>query len=75
VRVTTDADFLESEARLVSPSGFEARVKAAIGSPAKRMTAELIATKVRSLADGDLDGVLEDPDQPAKVLVETARLV
>lgn len=75
IRVGTHAGLLESEARLVAPRGFEARVEAATGSPRKPMTSEQVRAKVASLAGAALDGVLDDPDQPGKVLVDAARLV
>jgi 2-methylcitrate dehydratase PrpD len=74
VRITTDAQLLESEARVMGPDGFEARVDAALGSPLRPMTAEQLQTKVASLAGSALDGVLDDPNEPAKVIVEAARL-
>lgn len=74
VRVTTSADLLESEARLVSPSGFEARVEAATGSPRRPMTPKQLRAKVATLAGDALDGMLDDFAQPAKVLADAARL-
>jgi 2-methylcitrate dehydratase PrpD len=74
VRVTTDARLLESEARVKGPDGFEARVDAALGSPLRPMTAEQLQTKVASLAGSALDGVLDDLNEPAKLLVDVARL-
>jgi 2-methylcitrate dehydratase PrpD len=74
VRVTTDARLFESEARFKGRDGFEARVDAALGSPLRPMTAEQLQNKVASLAGSALDGVLDDLNEPAKVLVEAARL-
>jgi 2-methylcitrate dehydratase PrpD len=74
VRVTTDARLLESEARVKGRDGFEARVDAALGSPLRPMTAEQLREKVALLAGSALDGVLDDPNEPAKVLVDAARL-
>ena len=74
IGVATSTDLLESEARLVAASGFEARVEAAMGSPQKPMTPEKLNEKVRSLSGEVLDDVFEDPGQPAKIFVEAARL-
>jgi 2-methylcitrate dehydratase PrpD len=74
VRITTDAQLLESEARLLGPDGFEARVDAAMGSPLRPMSAEQLQTKTASLAGSALEGVLDDPNEPAKLLVDAARL-
>ncbi len=74
VRVTTDARLLESEARLRGKDGFEARVEAALGSPQRPMTAAQLHYKVASLTGGALNGVLDDLNEPAKAVVETARL-
>jgi 2-methylcitrate dehydratase PrpD len=74
VRVTTDARLLESEARLRAQDGFEARVEAALGSPLRPMTAAQLQDKVASLARRALNGILDDPNEPAKAVVEAARL-
>lgn len=75
VTVTADASLIESEAILRTPDGFEARVEAALGSPQRPMTPEQLAEKVGSLAGSALTGVLDDPNEPAKVLLEAARLI
>jgi hypothetical protein len=74
VSVTTDPHLLESEARLTTADGFEARVEAALGSPARPMTAGQLTAKVHDLAGDALAGVLDDADEPARLLLDAARL-
>src|SRR5205814_1764809 len=51
-----------------------ARVRAALGSPERPMSAEALAGKVHALAGDALDGVLDDPDRPAATLLGAAGL-
>lgn len=75
VTVTTDPGLLESEARIATPDGFQGSVEAALGSPLRPMTSEQLDVKVSDLAGDALDGVLDDLDAPAKVLLAAARLL
>jgi 2-methylcitrate dehydratase PrpD len=68
VRVRVDGALLESEA-LLEAGGGRFRVEAALGSPQRPMDAETLATKVRALAGGRLDGALDDLDRPAAELL------
>jgi 2-methylcitrate dehydratase PrpD len=72
VEVTDDASLLESEARLEAGGRELAGVSAALGSPGRPLSAGQLAEKIRSLAGGDLDGALDDPDRPAGDLLEAA---
>jgi hypothetical protein len=45
-----------------------------LGSPLRPMSAEQLQTKTASLAGSALEGVLDDPNEPAKLLVDAARL-
>jgi 2-methylcitrate dehydratase PrpD len=74
VDVTDDTSLLESEARLEAGGRELARVEAALGSPTRPLSATRLAEKVRSLAGGDLDGALDDPDRPARDLLEAVGL-
>jgi 2-methylcitrate dehydratase PrpD len=74
VTVTTDDSLLESEARLRA-GDFETRIDAALGSPRHPMTTEQLEAKVRDLSGDALVGVLDDPREPAKLLVDAARLL
>ncbi|MFN2488905.1 MAG: MmgE/PrpD family protein [Actinomycetota bacterium] len=74
ITVATDADVGESEAVLETPEGFSRRVAAALGSPQRPMTENQLQRKVHSLAGAELDGVVDEMDRPAKILVEAARL-
>jgi len=74
VEVRTDRSLLESEARLAADGRELARVEAALGSPARPMSSDQLARKVRSLSGGRLDGALDDPDRPAGELLEAAGL-
>jgi 2-methylcitrate dehydratase PrpD len=61
IAVATDPTFAESEFALLAGSEEVARVEAARGSPARPLTAEALAAKLRGLAGTRLDGVLDDP--------------
>jgi 2-methylcitrate dehydratase PrpD len=74
VNVKEDGSLLESEARLEAGGRQLARVEAALGSPARPLSAAQLADKVHSLAGGDLDGALDDPDRPVQDLLEAVRL-
>jgi 2-methylcitrate dehydratase PrpD len=66
VSVRTDSSLLESEAILRPDGGTEVRVEAARGSPARPLSADELQAKVHQLAGDELDGVLDDPDRPAR---------
>jgi 2-methylcitrate dehydratase PrpD len=68
VRVRVDGALLESEA-LLDAEGGGFRVEAALGSPQRPMDDEALATKVRALAGGRVDGALDDLDRPAADLL------
>jgi 2-methylcitrate dehydratase PrpD len=70
VRVEADADLLESET-VLSADGREIRVEAALGSPLRPMDEDALAAKLHGLAGERLDGVLDDPDRPAREILET----
>ena len=74
VEVLTDRGLLESEARLAAGGRELARVEAALGSPARPLSAEQLAGKVRALAGDRLDGALDDRDRPAVELLRAAGL-
>ncbi|MGH2736113.1 MAG: hypothetical protein ACRDKZ_11070, partial [Actinomycetota bacterium] len=74
VVVRTDRSLLESEARFTTPEGFETRVESALGSPDHPMTTEQLTAKVHDLAGDALDGVLDEPHEPAKRLLDAACL-
>ena len=74
VAVHTRDDLLESEARLELGGDVVARVEAALGSPQRPMDASGLESKVRSLAGGRLDGLLDDPDRPVRGVLEAAGL-
>jgi 2-methylcitrate dehydratase PrpD len=69
VRVRVDASLLESEAVLMAGGEEVARVAAALGSPARPMDERALASKVRDLAGGRLDGLLEDAAAPAELVL------
>jgi hypothetical protein len=69
IAVRTDEALSESEAVLTAAGEEVARVAAALGSPARPMSAAQLAAKVRGLAGSALDGALEDPTRPATDLV------
>jgi 2-methylcitrate dehydratase PrpD len=68
VRVRVDGALLESEA-LLEAEGGTFRVEAALGSPQRPMDREALATKVKALAGGRLEGALDDLDRPAADLL------
>jgi 2-methylcitrate dehydratase PrpD len=74
IRVRTDAALLESEAVLEAQGRPVARVEAALGSPALPMDAATLAGKVRALAGGRLDGILDDPERSATSVLAAASL-
>ncbi len=74
VTVQTDADLLESEARLEAGGEELAHVEAALGSPARPMGPDELAGKVLALTGGRLDGALDDPARPARDLLAAAGL-
>jgi 2-methylcitrate dehydratase PrpD len=74
VRVRTDPELLESEAVLESDGECISRVEAALGSPARPMDEERLRAKVRELAGGRLDGVLDSPGAPVATALAAAGL-
>lgn len=74
ITIATSDDVAESEAVLETSEGVSRRVTAALGSPQRPMSEDQLLCKVHSLAGAELDGVLDDVDRPAKILVEAARL-
>jgi 2-methylcitrate dehydratase PrpD len=70
VSVRTDASLRESEAVLVAEGRAEVRVEAARGSPARPLAADELQAKVRQLAAGRLDGLLDDPALPAREVLD-----
>jgi 2-methylcitrate dehydratase PrpD len=74
VEVRADRALLESEARLEADGCELARVEAALGSPARPLSAEQLDAKVRALAGDGLGGALDDLDRPAGDLLEAAGL-
>ena len=73
MRVRTDDALLESEAVLLA-DGREVRVEAALGSPGHPLDSGALAAKLRDLTGQRLVGVLDDPDRPARSLLEAAGL-
>ena len=74
VRVRTDAELAEPEARIEAGGRTVAHVEAALGSPQRPMDASTLAAKVHALAGDALDGALDDPERPAAALLEAAGL-
>jgi 2-methylcitrate dehydratase PrpD len=70
ITVRTDPTLGESEACLAAGGRELARVDAALGSPARPMDEAALAAKVRYLAGDRLDGAPDDPDRPARELLE-----
>ncbi len=64
-RSRTDAALGESEFRLLAGDRELAHVRAARGSPRQPLECRELAGKVAQLADGRLDGALDDVDRPA----------
>jgi 2-methylcitrate dehydratase PrpD len=73
VEVSADPGLLESEA-ILEADGAEVRVEAAQGSPGRPLAPELHAAKLHDLAGDRLEGVLDDPDRPARDLLLAAGL-
>jgi 2-methylcitrate dehydratase PrpD len=74
IDVRPDRSLLESEFVLHSEDEEIARVKAALGSPAKPMNADALRAKVERLAGAELVGALDDLDRPAADLLALAGL-
>jgi 2-methylcitrate dehydratase PrpD len=72
IAVSTETGLGEMEARLESGGERVARVETALGSPARPMDAERLRDKLHELADGGLDGALDDPRTPARDVVAAA---
>ena len=70
MRVTTDEALRQAEAVLALDGEVVARVPASRGSPEAPMDADELAAKCRLLAGDRLDGLLDDPDAPAQVLLD-----
>jgi 2-methylcitrate dehydratase PrpD len=70
VRLATDESLREAEAVLALDGDVVARVPASRGSPEAPMDAGELAAKCRRLAGDRLDGVLDDRDAPAQVLLD-----
>jgi 2-methylcitrate dehydratase PrpD len=70
VRLTTDESLREAEAVLALDGEEVARVPASRGSPEAPMDAGELAAKCRRLAGDRLDGVLDDREAPAQVLLD-----
>jgi 2-methylcitrate dehydratase PrpD len=70
VKVTSDPDLPDSEARLGVDGTPLARIGAALGSPQRPMSAEGLAAKRRDLAGERLEGALDDTERPAAELLE-----
>jgi 2-methylcitrate dehydratase PrpD len=69
IEVAADRTLGESEA-ILSASGSEIRVEAALGSPQRPMEPSALNDKLTGLAGGRLDGVLENGEQPAEGLIQ-----
>lgn len=69
IRVSADAGLAESEAVLLA-GGAQFRIAAALGSPQRPMDAEALSAKVRRLARAALIGTLDDPECPARSVLE-----
>lgn len=65
IAVATDESLAESEAVLTAAGEEVARVRAALGSPARPMSEAQLAAKVRALAGSRLDGAVSDRSRPA----------
>jgi 2-methylcitrate dehydratase PrpD len=74
IEVREDRSLLESEFVLRGGGEEIARVKAALGSPAKPMHAQALRAKVERLAGAELAGALDDLDRPAADLLALAGL-
>jgi 2-methylcitrate dehydratase PrpD len=74
IEVQADRSLLESEFVLSEGDDEIARVRAALGSPAKPMDADALRAKVERLAGAELAGALDDLDRPAADLLARAGL-
>jgi 2-methylcitrate dehydratase PrpD len=74
VDVRSDASLLESEFVLNHGDEEVARVRAALGSPAKPMDAGALRSKVERLAGAEMAGALDDLGRPAGDLLALAGL-
>jgi 2-methylcitrate dehydratase PrpD len=74
VEVRTDPALAEPEAVLEAEGRTVARVVTSLGSPGAPLTEAQLEAKVRSLAGGRLDGVLDDPARPAADVLAAAGL-
>ncbi len=75
VAVVADQALLESEAALTTSDGAQFRVSAALGSPARPMTAAQLDAKVASLAGEDLAGAFSDPRSKLRDLPSVSGVV
>ena len=74
IEVRTDSALLESEFVLHDGDEEIARVRAALGSPARPMDADALQAKVERLGGAELARALDDLDRPATELLELAGL-
>jgi 2-methylcitrate dehydratase PrpD len=74
IEVRPDRSLLESEFVLSEGEEEIARVRAALGSPAKPMDADALRAKVEGLAGEELVAALDDLDRPAADLLALAGL-
>jgi len=74
VRVRTDPELLESEARLEVGGEQRGHVRAVLGSPARPMNASQLAAELHYLAGDRLDGVLDDLGRPVADVAAAASL-
>jgi 2-methylcitrate dehydratase PrpD len=74
IAVGTERGLGEMEARIELDGETVARVESALGSPARPMDAAHIEAKVRALAGGRLNGILDDPSAPARDVLAAAGL-
>ena len=70
MRVTTDEGLRQAEAVLALNGDEVARVPASRGSPEAPMDAGELAAKCALLAGDRLDGLLDDRDAPAQILLD-----
>lgn len=70
VRLTTDESLRQAEAVIALDGEVVARVRASRGSPDAPMDAGELAAKCALLAGDRLEGVLDDRDAPAQVLLD-----
>jgi 2-methylcitrate dehydratase PrpD len=74
IDVRTDSALLESEFVLHDGEEELARVRAALGSPARPMDADALQAKVERLGGAELARALDDPARPAEELLDMAGL-